>query len=292
MIKTILVAVAGTEQTRPALDTGVTLGLALSAHVECLKVHPDPAEVAAQAAKVNKASDMVVADMTQTLREGEAQRTRSAREAFDRVCDREKVAFADRPGTVRGASASWREQTGYEVEQVTARARVHDLLIVEHPSGGGGFLPLAAGAILFGSGRPMLVAPPRRRNSLTGTIVLAWKDCPQAARALSAALPVLSKAAEVLVLGVNEAPQRREELNVSLDDVVAYLGWHGIGARRSVVEATEVPAVESLLAAAHGAGADMLVMGGYGHSRLREFIFGGFTRRVLNGVSVPLFLAH
>jgi nucleotide-binding universal stress UspA family protein len=292
MLKTILVTVAGTAQTRPALDTAIVLGRAFGAHIECLRIHPDPGQVLAQAAGVDMGSGLVVPEMLQAFREEDARRTTAARNAFEKICDRETIVLADRAGAVKGMSAAWLERTGDEVEEVVARAHFNDLVVVEHPSGGGGFPPLAAGSVLFGSGRPMLVAPPKSPSTVTGKIAVAWKDSPESTKALAAALPLLSRAAEVLVIGVDEDRRHRSQLSISLDNVIGYLGWHGIPALRCVVEPSEDSAAESMLAAAHEAKADLLVMGGYGHSRLRELIFGGFTRHVLNGVSLPVLLAH
>jgi nucleotide-binding universal stress UspA family protein len=292
MFKTILVNVAGTSQTKTALDTAIALGRPFGAHIECLKVHPDPAQVLAQAAGIDMGSGLVLPELWQSLRDDDVRRTKSAREAFDKVCDRETVVSAERAGTVRGMSAFWREETGDEVDQVVARARFNDLIVIEHPSGGGGFPPMSAGAVLFGAGRPMLVAPPKSPSNLTGKIAIAWKDTAEAARALAAALPMLSKAAEVVVFGVNESVGHPEHLKASLENVVYYLAWHGIPAQRCVVEVDDETAADSMLAAVQDAKADLLVMGGYGHSRLRELIFGGFTRRVLNGVPLPVLLIH
>ncbi len=292
MMKTILVAAAGTPQTRTALDTGVALARIFDAHIECLRIHPDPAQMLAQAAGADMGSGMAIADMWQALQDDDVRRTRAIREAFDEVCARDKITLTERPAPIRGMSASWREQTGDEIEQLVARARFNDLVVIEHPSGGGGLPPLSAGAVLIGAGRPILVAPPKSPSSLTRVVAIAWKDSAEAAKAIAVAMPILAKAEKIVVLGVNEVSAELPRFRRSLDNAVNYLAWQGLPADSRVIELRDKPPSDALLAAAQEANADLLVMGGYGHSRLRELIFGGFTRHVLNGAALPVLLFH
>jgi nucleotide-binding universal stress UspA family protein len=292
MMKTILVATAGTSQTGTALDTAIALGRLFDSHVECLRIHPDPAQMMAQAAGADMGSGMAVADMWQALQDDDVRHTKFARDVFDQTCAREKIALAERPTVSRGMSASWREETGDEIQQLVARARFNDVVVIEHPAGGGGFPPMSAGALLIGTGRPIMVAPPKSPTSLTRKIAVAWKDSAEAAKAIAAALPLLAKAEKIVMLGVNEGAGDLARVRLSLDNVISYLAWQGLAAERRIVELRDKPAADSMLAAADEAKADLLVMGGYGHSRLRELIFGGFTRRVLNGVGLPVFLFH
>jgi len=111
---------------------------------------------------------------------------------------------------------------------------------------------------------------------------------PQAARAVTAALPYLSPAKQIVVLMVAEEERTPQE---EADRLMAGLLWHGVpvSVRHLRPEAHSAP--DTLLSAA-GEHAALLVMGGYGRSRLREWIFGGFTRRVLRGAEVPVLMAH
>ena len=292
MIKTILVAVAGTPQTGTALDTAVTLGRSFDGHLECLRIHPDPAQMLTQAAGAEMGSGMAIAEMWQALQDDDVRRTKLSREAFDKRCARDKIALLDRPTASTGLSASWREETGDEIERLVARARYNDLIVIEHPSGGGGFPPVAAGAVLIGAGRPILVAPPKSPTSLTRKIAVAWKESAESAKALTAALPLLGKAEKIVVLGVNEQTHDQPSFRRSLENVAQYLAWHGFPVESQAIELRDKTPAESMLAAAQEAGSELLVMGGYGHSRLRELIFGGFTRHALNGVPLPIFLFH
>jgi nucleotide-binding universal stress UspA family protein len=143
-------------------------------------------------------------------------------------------------------------------------------------------------AALLETGRPLLIPNHRASSTLIGgTVAIAWKDTAQAARAVAAAMPFLARAKETLVLTVAE----REEPDESADRLMSNLAWHGFVASKQVLRPAGEDAVEMLLAAAQERAA-LLVMGGYGHSRMRELIFGGFTQRVLEDASLPVLLAH
>jgi nucleotide-binding universal stress UspA family protein len=101
------------------------------------------------------------------------------------------------------------------------------------------------------------------------------------------AMPFLARAKEVVVLTVNERPDE----HATTDRLVRGLGWHGLTARAEQLHPGAEGAVATLLAAAKDR-ADLLVMGGYGHTRLREWVFGGFTQQVLDAAPLPVLIAH
>jgi nucleotide-binding universal stress UspA family protein len=120
------------------------------------------------------------------------------------------------------------------------------------------------------------------------TIAIAWKATPHAARALTAALPFLSIAKQIVILTVEEDQHAPQE---EADRLMACLRWHGIPVTVRHLRPDAHSGPETLLSVA-GEHAALLVMGGYGHSRLREWIFGGFTQHVLRGAEMPVLMAH
>jgi nucleotide-binding universal stress UspA family protein len=140
---------------------------------------------------------------------------------------------------------------------------------------------------LFETGRPVLVAGLAEAESHCERIIVAWNGGAEAARAITAALPFLA-AAEVTVVTVRG---ERDDGERGLSDVAEYLAWHGVVARTHAV-ITRAPVGEALLEAAVAVGADLVVMGGYSHSRLRELILGGVTRHMLEKAALPLLVAH
>jgi nucleotide-binding universal stress UspA family protein len=123
-----------------------------------------------------------------------------------------------------------------------------------------------------------------------GAVIVGWKETPEAARALGAAMPILKNARRVVLAAVTDgepAPTAR-----AAENVARQLTWHGIHAETQLIEAGRRSVAELLHDAAEAAHADLLVVGAYGHSRVRELIFGGVTEALLDGASLPIFLAH
>lgn len=148
-------------------------------------------------------------------------------------------------------------------------------------------------AVLFQSGTPVLLVPPRSKHPLPPRCVLvAWNASPQARRALTGALPLLQAAEEVHVVEI-EPPREGVRAEPNLQDAMLdYLNQHRVQARLVKLGGKPQSASEQTIAHARKVGAQLLVMGGYGHSRLREWSLGGMTRDVLRGCTIPVLLAH
>ena len=184
-----------------------------------------------------------------------------------------------------GASAEWVREVGLDHRRVAEHGRVTDVTVIER---GNGSMPASLlNAALLQTGRPLLLVPPRSAPVLAGTVAIAWKDTPEAAHAVAAAMPFLRRARRVIVLCVDEGGQ-----DGSGARLVHALGWHGMDAAVEHLAKGAGPPADTLLDAAARLGATLLVMGGYGHSRLREFVFGGFTERILRGAGLPVLMAH
>ncbi len=144
--------------------------------------------------------------------------------------------------------------------------------------------------VFLHAGRPVLVVPYAGEfNTVGERVVVAWHDSREAARALADALPILRRAQQVSVLSFMHP--RDAGSAPSLDGVGAWLQRHGIEAnlRREV---TELDVGNALLSRACDLGADLIVMGGYGHTRVTELVVGGVTRSVLAQMTVPVLISH
>ena len=220
-----------------------------------------------------------------TEREGAA-RAAAAQAMFDAIRQTTGVPSVHSPATV-GPSASWLEQSGREEEIVVRRGRLADLTVLGRPGADGeATAHLTFSTALFDTGHPVLVAgsAPQRPGAPFGErIVIAWNGSVEAARAVSAALPFLARARRVTALSVGS------EDDGGLDAFVDYLAWHGIAAGRQTMQ-NRSSIGDVLLDAA--ADADLMVMGAYSHSRLRELILGGVTRHMLEKATLPLLVAH
>lgn len=168
-----------------------------------------------------------------------------------------------------------------------------DLIVAPRPSGEEVGASATLEAVLLESGRPILIPAAAAMPANFARIAIAWKPTPQAARAVAAAMPFLVRAKEVVVVSVAEAagegepPGERDDA----ERLVQSLAWHGIAATTLRLDPGPEGAAATLLGTA-GQRADLLVIGGYGHSRLREWVFGGFTQRVLADAPLPVLIAH
>lgn len=194
----------------------------------------------------------------------------------------EDYALKTSAKTVR---ASFHESEEYFAEA----ARSFDLAVVPQNKPDEPALPNYAEAALFHSGRPVLVVPYIHRSGLSlDRVLLCWDGSRAAARAVSDAWPLLerAKALSVVTIGHGQRPSKLQQ------DFKEHLTKHGINASMDVLAAEDIDAGNAILSHAADTQADLLVMGGYGHSRLREWILGGVTRTILQTMTVPVLLSH
>jgi nucleotide-binding universal stress UspA family protein len=147
--------------------------------------------------------------------------------------------------------------------------------------------------VILACSRPVLVVPfARRRLDRIGTnVVVAWNGSREAGRAVQDAVPLLAMSGAVTVLLVD--PEEDADIELA-EDLVLHLARHGLYARTQVIrrELSTLSVSDTLLAQVADLDADLLVMGAYGHSRLREMILGGVTRDILRNMNVPVLMAH
>lgn len=174
----------------------------------------------------------------------------------------------------------------------TEYARLHDLTMI--PLGpDGGFAQYIAEAIVFGSGRPVIVFPTqakRRHAGACDTIGVAWDFSRPAARAVADALPLLKRAKTVRIVTVTD--EKPIETRHSGAALAHHLAYHGVNVVSDIENAAGRPIGQVLEHYAQARELDLLVMGAYGHSRMREFILGGATKSVLADPPLPVLMAH
>ncbi len=212
------------------------------------------------------------------------------------VVPEDAAAFGDRFATMLRQEAlqgDWQMAIGLAASWVTRRAQAADLVILgqripDHSTG----LDAPEDVILACS-RPVLVVPyaGRRLDRIGENVLIAWNGSREAGRAVQDALPLLAMSGAVTVLLVD--PEEDADIEVA-EDLVAHLARHGLRAKTQVIRhqlATSLVA-DTLLAQIARLDADLLIMGAYGHSRLREMILGGVTRDVLRNMNVPVLMSH
>ena len=150
-----------------------------------------------------------------------------------------------------------------------------------------------ADRLVIESGRPVLIVPNAgMHNRIGDKVLVAWNARREAARAVFDALPLLQGAKDVKVVWVNPQSERELAQDIPAADICAALARHGVKCQATEQVAPRAGVGETLLACAKDFKADLIVMGCYGHTRLREFVFGGASRHVLAHMSVPVMMSH
>lgn len=182
--------------------------------------------------------------------------------------------------------ASWRGAVGNANHFLARQARAADLIVVGPSHDGPGSVEVGEAALA--AGRPLLLPAGDMKPLQASRVVIAWKDAREARRAVVDALPFMSDADEVLVVSVDEDGSARD----GLSDIVRYLIKHGVKARAQLVAAGEGTVGEIVVSRALEIGADLVVSGAFGHSRLREWILGGATRSLIADQRLHRFLSN
>jgi nucleotide-binding universal stress UspA family protein len=287
--RTILVPVGQPDTAGSALEAAFLVARRFAGHVHGLHVVPDLTNPATHA--------LVATRMTAEEAQSDFRRFRATAERvlqrqgaelkrlFQERASRAGVAEQAEPAAADRPSASWQEVTGFESELVGRLGRVFDLTVIAR-RGPGGSSPDTVQAALLETGRPLLLAPPAVPATLGETVLLAWNASPQAARAVTSALPFLQQAARVIIMSVGNGP----EPEPSGDQLARSLAWHGIAAQVSHVKQGSRRVRDILLVEAKAMAADLLVIGAYSHSRIRQVVFGGVTEHMLDHAELPVLM--
>lgn len=286
--KKILVPVIGAKQDAISLSAAFAAAKPFNAHIEALFVHPDPRESVPYVGM--PVSPEVIQQIVDSTEEIAKAASKTARATLDAAAKDAGAKIVEHPVAVKDSVAcSYHEVQGHFIARVAQAARLADIVVFGPATLDSG--PDVSGAFietLAHTRRPVLLSPRQPVHTLTNRIVIGFDGGLAASHALSAALPYLAVADEVEILAVQQAP-----LNIrSLDEAVEYLALHGISARPRVVDRGALSAGEALLDAATKSGASMLVIGGYGHSRLMETMLGGTTVYLTSHLALPLFMVH
>jgi nucleotide-binding universal stress UspA family protein len=278
MYKTILVHCNDKRRIRALLAPAVGLAEAYQAHLHALSVVPPVSVIAG-----GPESPPIVVDDHCTLYREE---NPAMRAAFDDAV------------RGRGLVPEWQDSDAGALgvaDCVLPFARSADLVIASQTDPAwiwSNWLDVADRLVLE-SGRPVLIVPNTGMHGrVGGKVLVAWNGRRESARAIFDALPILRRAKAVKVAWVN--PQSESDIagDVPAADICTALARHSVKCEATEQLRPGVGVGETLLAAAKDFGADLLVMGCYGHSRLREFVFGGASRHVLQTMSIPVLMSH
>jgi len=287
MIKTILVPATGSTRDTAVFAAALAVARRFAAHLEFLHVRPDANAMAVSMAADGGGATMVGGLINRLEEEADAREQQASQSVRD-FCQSEGLTLADTPPGPPGPSVQWLREIGAEPYWVAEHGRAADLLVIGRPRGDEGVSMETLEGALIESGRPVFIPPAAPLTALPETVAVAWKPAREAARAVTGASPFLAIAKQIVILTVAEDQRAPDE---EADRLMSGLRWYGVPISTRHLQPDARSAADILVSAAaeHAA---LLVMGGYGHSRLREWIFGGVTLHVLRGAEVPVLMAH
>ena len=278
MLKNLLVHVPSERPIRPVVDAAVSLAMARAAHLDAVSIGYETTNVGL----AFESAGAAVSAVFEVEQERAAERAQAALAVFE--------AEARNAGITYNLQAF--TSTPFEAaESVSALARLHDLTVVLQPERDSdtfdNTIPLA---ILFQAGGPVLFIPHAHKGSVEPKrIGIAWDGSRLAARAVRDAAPFLARAQAITIISVNEEQVPARDSAIAL---AAHLARHGLAANIERATADHADIQPILLSIAADAGMDLIVMGAYGHSRLRERILGGVTRAMLESMTLPTLMSH
>ena len=298
-IAAILLPLNGASTDAAALALSLNLARRFRAHLQVLHIGADSREVAPLAGE--GLSGAMVEEMMSTADREARRRLVDIRALFEAGLNEDAAANAGDPvalrdslpasgsGSARLAGVDFRARVGREHELVAHAARLSDLIVVPHPDVEETISSSEAlHAVLFDSGRPVIIAPKQAPQAIGRRVCIAWNGTAESASAVLSTLDWLHHAEAVQVLH-SEAYQRR---GPDATELVSYLATHGIAATTARFAAIGGEVGAGLLAAAEAFGADLLAMGAYSHSRLRQLILGGVTRHVIGRATLPVLMTR
>lgn len=275
--KDLLVVLDSAENCAARIDVATGLAGRVGAHLTGLYVSPPPQVPAVIEAQLTP--ELVELQM-RTLSEATAR----VQELFRRRAD------------MPGLTTEWRAREGEAGEIATLHTRYADVAIVGQVDPDADALGSTRDLperIVLGAGRPVLVVPyVGTFKTLGQRVLVAWNASREATRTVNDALVLLENASTVTVLAINPRGGLRGHGELPGSDIALHLARHGVRAEASSLTSDDVDVGALILSQAADLDADLIVMGAYGRSRLRELILGGATREILRTMTVPVFMAH
>ena len=286
-IKSILVPLVGNTIDEVALSSAVVVAKRFDAHVEGMHIRISADEASNFVS--SRLDTALYAQVLEKLQVQIAQEEKEARRRFEELIELKGLGISSEPSKATGPSASWRSMTGDPADIIARSGGAFDLIVASHPMSGREALPRQVlDTAIFNTARPVLLASKEAPSHFGETVLLAWNRGIQAGRALISAMPFLQTASKIVVLMVTTGAKQGPEP----EEIAANLAWHDVDAEVKRLPPDDRSVGEALLDEAAEMGADLLVMGAYSQSRLRDRVPGGVTKAVLTRADVPVLMAR
>jgi nucleotide-binding universal stress UspA family protein len=286
-IKRILALPIDPQTRQSVLNTAHLIAGNFGAHIDVAFVKHIPFSYADTAG--DEMSLQIASDILNTKNDSLEQAETEMRAMFDEFVQAHAITLSDKPVSANEATASWISLDGHPADVIGELGGAHDLIVVGQPRDAQSMGRITTEAALFATGRPVIIAPPEPPQKIGETVLIAWNRGAQAARAFHAAKTLLlDRAQRVRILSITTGAKQ----GPPAAEIAANLDWHGIEADVVELSPDYRSVGEVLLAEATAINADLLVMGAFSHSRLRQLILGGVTKYVFEQSPLPVLMAH
>ncbi|MEE8663775.1 MAG: universal stress protein [Acetobacter sp.] len=288
-VSKILLPVSSTRNIEAAFTLGRNFIRRFNAHLAVIHIQADGRDIAPLAGE-GLTGGMIEELMSAAAKES-VKRSEEIKDAFQTFATTNGLEITDSASSfpTDRPTASLTVLTGDEPQRIAWHARLSDFTLIQHPDSGDEVSSSEAlHAVLFDSGRPAIMAPRVPPKDVIRRICIAWNGSAEAASALRGVLAWASTAEKVRVLHGNDSYMQGPSVN----EVVQYLAMHNIEADTQEFPPEDRNVGKGLLKACTDFDADLLAMGAYSHSRLRQLILGGVTRHILEHAELPVLLSH
>jgi nucleotide-binding universal stress UspA family protein len=273
-IKVVFVPLADSEGAQSIIGAAMGIAASLGAEVDVAHLGGDPTRALGDLVGEAVSPQLIEEVLAQAEKRAKAS-AQASRKAYDAA-----VAKA------KGVKSRYQEIQAAVDVAIEDRGRFADLIVVRRATSAKDVgVRVVAEVALMSTARPVLVVPSKSPAGIGSNVAIAWNDSLESSKAVAAALPFITRASKVTVISANDGG------TINQKAILAYLGRHGVKAKGVSVKAG-ADAGKAIAAAASKAGANLLVMGAYSHSRVRELIFGGVTEHALASARLPVLMVH
>ena len=284
-MRVIFVPVADRPECAVALRAAFDLGTQLGASINGCHIRPHRYSDVALPANLGSLDNFDAAWESAWQDKNSKKGDEGARALFSKVSENHGYSLINKPAATPGAM--WQEKVGAPDKVLSIMGPASDLVVVSRPSSKGGKVArMFMLAALMNSSCPVLVLPQSRKQSIGRRISIAWNQSAEAARAVKAAMPLLQLADQVNIISCGP----ESGLGPKSRQLAGYLRFWGV--KSKVVRMRGSDGAKELMTAYKDSNSDLLVMGAYSRSRLRQRIFGGVTDHMLNRANIPVFMLH
>ena len=286
-INTVVAPMTGGPTDGPALDAALAMASPTKAHIQAVFLHRDPKHIA-----LPQVGEGMTAGMIDTLIEAAERQVQTDRAAahasYDGWRRANGINEVETPALTNGITSHLSEVQGDMATSLARTGRMADVVCMVQPGDNDDAeLSNLVTAALLETGKMVYLAPNGKKSDPIKSVAIAWNGSREAARAVAMAMPILESAETVTVLAGTSDYLTPADINA----FATSLKWHGINATPRMFTMNGNQA-ERLQAEAMDAGAQVLVLGAYSHSRMREFVFGGVTDDIINQASMPVLMGH